>query len=159
MYICFFSNVFFSFAFNACIRSFRLFPEAFNPRWIPRCFESISTLAVVIWKRNWRYDYPRGVAAVAAALELIFKQQLKSANVVPVVKMTLLRAPPSHGLTQYHPLSKLTEAAAYAASRCSRHKTAKSLTMEKRIPRHIQRQWNILHRTNNFLFKSFNGWF
>lgn len=88
----------------------------------------------------------KAAAAAAAAFELIFKQQLKSANVVSAVKMTLLRAPPSRGLTQYHPLSKLTEAAypaAYAASRCSRHKTAKSLTMARKnaIPRHIQRRW------------------
>jgi hypothetical protein len=31
--------------------------------------------------------------AAAAALELIFKQRLKSANVVPAVKPALLRAP------------------------------------------------------------------
>lgn len=93
-----------------------------------RCFESISTLAVVIWKCTEGTAIIRGAskaaaaAAADAALELIFKQRLKSANVVPAVKTTLLRAPPGRGLTQYHPLSKLTGAAypaAYpAASRC-----------------------------------------
>lgn len=68
--------------------------------------------------------YPRGVreaeAAATAALELIFKQRLKSANVVPAVKPTLFRARAGRGLTQYHPLSKLTATVyptSYAASR------------------------------------------
>jgi len=67
-----------------------------------RCFESVY--------RRSRWSFGNGTegiiiirgaskaaAAAAAALELIFKQRLKSANVVPAVKTTLLRAPPGRG--------------------------------------------------------------
>lgn len=106
--------------------------------------ERIHVLAPVIWKRGAEGTaIIRGASeaaaaaaraaatnagAAAAALELIFKQRLKSANVVPAVKTTLLRAPPGRGLTQYYPLSKLTGAAhpaAYAAPRRGRRRDAK----------------------------------
>lgn len=79
---------------------FRLFPEVFNPRWMRRCFAyprswwsfGNSTEGTAIIR-----GASKAAAAAAAALELIFKQRLKSANVVSAVKTTLLRAPPGRG--------------------------------------------------------------